>query len=218
MKSRLKRIILAVTIFTVVILIGYGLFSTSLTNETIKPDLIAVQIADPTLVIPKQYFLNRVPNDNSKHRDIFLSVMYPEFEPLKKTPTEYLNEGRKFENIRILIKDPNVHIPIEDVVQKAKSTFAGSHLAGIEFELEKWIAPPPILRDNEIFVHKEGNKVVGYFMCTRDGVYSSGRGVCSGKFRKFGVVIDISFDKQFLKHWPDIRDRGFSLIESFVSE
>lgn len=181
--------------------------------EQSKNEIINIQVAAQNFEFPREYLYKYDPD--YKNEVFRIGVMYPEFKPLQKTPTEYFNDGRKFEDIRFTILNPEDHIPIKKTIEKSKTTFAGDYFAGEIYELEKWTSPPPELRDNEIYVYKENGEPLGYLMCTREGAYPNGNPQCSGKFRKFGIQIDISFDKDFLPNWPDIRDRGFALIDSF---
>lgn len=177
-----------------------------------KDKIYTVQIADETFEVPKAYFHRFLPDPDVE--SLYFAVLYPEFTPLEKSRSEYWHAGRGDDVITFIIESVEDYLPLDEVIEKSKMTFAGDHYAGNYFGMEKWTAKPSDPQEDEFFIYKEDGKNVGYIRCGIKAGALVNPG-CSGKFRKFGVAIDISFDKDHFDQWPDIRDKSFALIDEF---
>lgn len=182
-----------------------------------KDKVYTKKIADETFQIPKAYFHRFRPDPNVE--SLYFAVLYPEFKPLEKPRDEYWHAGRGDDVITFIIENAENLIPITEHVEKAKTTFAGHNFSGEFNGLEKWDSGPSDEKDNELYVYRESGQTVGFLLCHRESAYEDldhkVNPRCTGKFRKFGVAIDISFDKDHFDQWPDIRDKSFRLISGF---
>ena len=208
MKIKLSKLLVFLfTVLAAVILLGVRLFP-----QNKVPEVFHVRIAKQDFWVPSPFFYRSYPVSLDAQA-ILLSVVYPEMEP------SYFyrhKDERRWDNIRLLIqKSYPLYTPQQtlELHQKSNNTFL---FIGDEYGLRHFTVPKGIKNGGQdLYTDSEG-EIFGFLFCDREGTGPNPQ--CWASYWPDGIEkgyeIRISFDKDHLKSWPDMKLKIFQLLNS----
>ena len=173
-----------------------------------------IAIANKRLCIPSAYVNGSNDQSNST---IPSRVMYPDFQPLTKSPQEYWGDGEWWRHVDFLISRIRTEKPFSYSFQQTINVLRAYEVVGPEYDgLIHYTQPEDEVADrSDVWVEKdETDQVLSYLSCT-DKLTPSDVPQCLYSLRYKTFFISSSFNKKFLPHWKELRAGITQLIDSF---
>lgn len=221
---RMRRWVWVFLILSIVSSIAYGLSGLRTLYSPDAPYEIAQKKSrDPmkvtyharvngiSLYIPFPYFSSGPSPDQ---RDEGVIVLYPEFLPLTKRPQKLWEEGEWYRNVRILFGDPTGRKTPPEIYESQARSIDATEFKGMMYGLHYYSQPEGIKNDGgELWVDNP-EKVSTVIKCGKI-LSAISKPQCSLYVMNAGLWYTISYDKELLPHWKEIRDKSLNLVESF---
>lgn len=163
------------------------------------------------LYIPYPYFSSGPSPDQ---RDEGIIILYPDFAPLTKRPQKLWEEGEWYRNVRILFGDPTGRKTPPEIYKSRVRSYDATEFKGMMYGLHYYSQPDGIQNDGgEIWVD-DPLKTNTVIWCGKQ-LSRISNPQCSLFVVKNGLWYTISYDKDILPYWEEIRDKSLNLVESF---
>lgn len=199
----------------ILLLISIGL--TACISSSPKNEIVHGVVGGKQYFVPKVLFV--LPNRHLKSDNIYIRSMYPNFTPVVEQPTELLKQGEWYKNIRILASARGSNISFDEFAKGMQEHFKAFEYVETEYGLLHHKQPEGFVQDHRDMWFEEVNDVYTSYIACSEKLIKIDRPQCSHHFfLKRGLRLKVSYNKELLPHWKDIKDKTLELFKSFRSE
>lgn len=241
--------ILLLVLFAPLLIAGYyGIFNTKNTpdtdkvRQTVDPRVVCGTLSNTTIEIPRKYvvfwpeyegksswekgFTSNIKGCDAKLLSLYMSVSWPDFQPL--SINKNLVNNSKFSGLEITIspvirKTDNMQFFLDNLLKPGKTTSDSYHYKYYDeslglFYIDSNDAIVPEVMNRYYWADNNGSVSV-VFECYRTrqstDIYS-----CAGYFlmRDFDYLVKLRFPSGELSHWREIVEKTSAFISSKVNK